>query len=270
MNYKLAAALGAAAFLAASHVAAQVTFYSQEGLRGQPFTVNGTVPNFDALRVQRSRVVGRRRARSLGSLRARELPRPLQRAFAAASIRRSSAMGLNDRVSSVRRVQRESAVRVRAAASGPAAIRIRTTRSTASGCTRPTSSPCARSSGRPSSAAGSSASRSCAITAPNVPGRDHRRRARRRDRSPDRQRSRQRRRDGDRCDRRCGRRRERRPPSGGRVYAQDVQRCAPSRARAGPSTGTSRTTSAARCTARSSASRRAATITVNGRGEPRV
>jgi uncharacterized protein YcfJ len=47
LKKSLQAALALGAVFAASHAAAQVTFYSQEGLRGRAFAVNGTIDNFD-------------------------------------------------------------------------------------------------------------------------------------------------------------------------------------------------------------------------------
>ena len=47
MNRNLAA-LGLSLTLAAPLAGAEVTFYSQEGLHGRAFTVNGTVENFEA------------------------------------------------------------------------------------------------------------------------------------------------------------------------------------------------------------------------------
>ena len=48
MPTPLRAALFAATAVAASSVAAQVTFYSQEGFRGRTFVVSGVVDNFDS------------------------------------------------------------------------------------------------------------------------------------------------------------------------------------------------------------------------------
>ena len=105
MNHKLAAALGAAAFLAASHVAAQVTFYSQEGLRGQPFMVNWTVSNFEhsGFNDRASSVVverGRWEVCEHANFRGR------CNVLSRGQYPTLSAMGMNDRVSSVRRVER--------------------------------------------------------------------------------------------------------------------------------------------------------------------
>jgi uncharacterized protein YcfJ len=104
MNTKLKAALGVATFLAASLAAAQATFYSQEGLRGQPFTVNGTVDNFDgsgfndrasSVIIQRGRWEVCEHAYFRGRCTVLE---PGQYPSL-------GAIGLNDRVSSVRRVR---------------------------------------------------------------------------------------------------------------------------------------------------------------------
>jgi uncharacterized protein YcfJ len=104
MNTTLKAALGVAIFLAASLAAAQVTFYSQEGLRGQPFMVNGTVDNFDgsgfndrasSVIIQRGRWEVCEHAYFRGRCTVLE---PGQYPSL-------GAIGLNDRVSSVRRVR---------------------------------------------------------------------------------------------------------------------------------------------------------------------
>ena len=47
MNRSIAVAWGLATSLAAPLAAAEVTFYSQEGLYGRAFTVSGTVENLD-------------------------------------------------------------------------------------------------------------------------------------------------------------------------------------------------------------------------------
>ena len=46
MSKSLLAVVGGAALVAALQANAQITFYSQEGFRGQPYTANWTVPNF--------------------------------------------------------------------------------------------------------------------------------------------------------------------------------------------------------------------------------
>src|SRR5215208_747099 len=46
MNRKLKSALAVAALLAATHAAAQVTFYEGEGFRGRAFTTNSEVGDF--------------------------------------------------------------------------------------------------------------------------------------------------------------------------------------------------------------------------------
>ena len=101
MNKTLTAALGAATLVAALNAAAQVTFYSQEGMRGRPFAVNGTVENFDgsgfndrasSVIVQRGRWEVCEHAYFRGAC---TVLRPGQYPSLA-------AMGLNDSISSVR------------------------------------------------------------------------------------------------------------------------------------------------------------------------
>lgn len=101
MKTTLTAALGVAALLAASQAAAQLTFYSEQGLRGRAFAVNGTIENFDgsgfndrasSVIVQRGQWEVCEHARFRGSC---TVLRPGQYPSLA-------AMGLNDRVSSVR------------------------------------------------------------------------------------------------------------------------------------------------------------------------
>jgi uncharacterized protein YcfJ len=104
MTTMLKAALGVATFLVASHAAAQVTFYSQEGLRGQPYMVNGTIDNLDrsGFNDRASSVViqrGRWEVCEHAYFRGRcTILEPGQYPSL-------EAMGLNDRVSSVRRVR---------------------------------------------------------------------------------------------------------------------------------------------------------------------
>jgi uncharacterized protein YcfJ len=101
MKTTLTAALGVAAILVASHAAAQVTFYSEEGLRGRAFSVNGAVPNLDgtgfndrasSVIVQRGQWEVCQHAHFEGTC---TVLRPGQYPSL-------GAMGLNDRVSSVR------------------------------------------------------------------------------------------------------------------------------------------------------------------------
>lgn len=101
MKTTLTAALGVAAMLTAAHAAAQVTFYSEEGLRGRAFSVNGTIPNLDgsgfndrasSVVVQRGRWEVCQDANFQGNC---TVLRPGQYPSL-------GAMGLNDRVSSVR------------------------------------------------------------------------------------------------------------------------------------------------------------------------
>ena len=104
MKTTLKAALGAAALLVASTAAAQVTFYSEEGLRGRAFAVNGTVDNLDgsgfndrasSVVVQRGRWEVCQHASFQGSC----------TVLTPGQYPSLSAMGLNDRISSVRRVR---------------------------------------------------------------------------------------------------------------------------------------------------------------------
>ena len=71
--------VAAVALLAAGHALAQVTFYEGEGFRGRAFAAGRTVDNFANVRLQRSRLLCRRRSWPLGSLRGRRLQRPLRR-----------------------------------------------------------------------------------------------------------------------------------------------------------------------------------------------
>jgi uncharacterized protein YcfJ len=99
------AALGAAFGLVSLQAGAQVTLYSQPELRGQPYTVNGTIPNLDgsgyndrasSVVVQRGRWEVCEHANFSGrcvTLQPGQYPN-------------LGAMGLNDRVSSVRRAGR--------------------------------------------------------------------------------------------------------------------------------------------------------------------
>ena len=104
MNNLLKGAMATALLVAATQAAAQVTFYSQEGLSGRAFVVNGTVENFDgsgfndrasSVIVQRGRWEVCEHAFFQGRctvLVPGQYP----------SLR---AMGMNDRLSSVRRVR---------------------------------------------------------------------------------------------------------------------------------------------------------------------
>ena len=98
------AVVAAAALAAASQAAAQLTFYSQEGLRGRPFVVNGTVDNFDgsgfndrasSVVVQRGRWEVCEHAYFNGRC----------TVLVPGQYPSLSSMGMNDRVSSVRRVR---------------------------------------------------------------------------------------------------------------------------------------------------------------------
>ena len=99
-------ALGAVLALGALQVSAQVTLYSQPGLRGQPFSINGTMPNLDrsgfndrasSAVVQRGRWEVCEHANFGGRC---VMLHPGQYPNLA-------AMGLNDRVSSIRRASRK-------------------------------------------------------------------------------------------------------------------------------------------------------------------
>ena len=99
------AALGAVLILGAVQASAQVTLYSQPGLRGQPFSVNATIPNLDrtyfndrasSAVVQRGRWEVCEHANFGGRC---VLLQPGQ-------YPNLGAMGLNDRVSSIRRAGR--------------------------------------------------------------------------------------------------------------------------------------------------------------------
>ena len=175
--------------------------------------------------LQRSRIVGDRRSRPVGSVRARGLRRPLRRAAARASIRRSRYAGLSNQVSSVRRVS--------------AAVRTTATRRRRRLRQQPY--PYYPRYGERLYQADVVAVRAvvgppeqrCWVEQQQVAAggaaqrrrRDHRRHSGRRARAPDRQRPRQRRRDRRRRGRRRGRRLEREPRRP-QYYTQDVQRCA--------------------------------------------
>jgi uncharacterized protein YcfJ len=109
MKTTLTAAVATAAVLAATQVAAQVTFYSQEGLYGRSFIVNGVVDNFDGTGFNdraSSAVVerGRWEVCTDAHFRGRcAVLRPGQYPSLA-------AMGLDNAVSSVRRVRGNAAV----------------------------------------------------------------------------------------------------------------------------------------------------------------
>jgi uncharacterized protein YcfJ len=107
MSKSTTVALGAALALWSVHAFAQVTLYSQPGLRGQPFSVNNTVSNLDhsyfndrasSAVVERGRWEACEHANFGGRcvvLQPGQYPN-------------LGAMGLNDRVSSIRRVGRRS------------------------------------------------------------------------------------------------------------------------------------------------------------------
>ena len=153
-----------------NRAAAQITFYEREGFQGRSFTTEKQVGNFERFgfndRASSVVVVGDRwevceDARFSGRcvvLRPGRYPS-------------LAAMGLNDRVSSVRDVSRNA--RIDDNRYAPAPWRSTTTvGATTSGCTRRTSLQCARWSEHPSSDAGSSANKSRRIEAtPTFPER---------------------------------------------------------------------------------------------------
>lgn len=102
MKSLFSAALGAMLACGALQASAQVTLYSQPGLRGQPFSVNGTVPNLDGSGYNdraSSAVVDRGRWEVCEHANFRGRCVTLQRG----QYPNLSSMGLNDRVSSIRR-----------------------------------------------------------------------------------------------------------------------------------------------------------------------
>lgn len=108
MNWKLKAALGATAVLLATQAAAQVTFYEAEGFRGRSFTANNDVRNFE-------RTGFNDRASSLVVERGRwEVCVDARYEGSCVVVRRGSydslrGLGMNDRISSVRRVTQQAA-----------------------------------------------------------------------------------------------------------------------------------------------------------------
>ena len=105
MNYKPLLGLAAVAFC--THAAAQITFYESDHFRGRTFATSQPVSNFKQRRLQRPGVVGRGRARAVGSL------RRLRSTAAAASCCVAAApdplrnLGLENRISSVRPAPRD-------------------------------------------------------------------------------------------------------------------------------------------------------------------
>ncbi|HVE51343.1 MAG TPA: beta/gamma crystallin-related protein [Casimicrobiaceae bacterium] len=104
MKTTLKAALVTAAVLAAGQAAAQLTLYGQEGLRGRAFVVNDTVANFEqsGFNDRASSVIverGRWEACEDANFRGRCV---ILRRGQYPSL---AALGLNDRISSVRRVR---------------------------------------------------------------------------------------------------------------------------------------------------------------------
>jgi hypothetical protein len=157
MKQILTITLGLAALSVAWQASAQVTLYEREGLHGQVFTADRSVSDLErygfndrasSAIVQRGQWQVCEHANFEGSC---TILRPGQYPSLA-------AMGMNDRISSLRKVQGSS--KHAYAPAPPVAARIPTIRSMVKGCTRPTSWPCAPSSGRPSSAAGWNNSRS--------------------------------------------------------------------------------------------------------------
>jgi uncharacterized protein YcfJ len=78
MNCKPLLGLAAVAFC--THAAAQITFYEADHFRGRTFATSQAVSNFKSAGFNDQGVVGRGRARALGSLRRRQISRPLRRA----------------------------------------------------------------------------------------------------------------------------------------------------------------------------------------------
>ena len=109
MNAMLKSALVVAAVAWATHAAAQITFYEREGFDGRTFTTDRQVGNFE-------RYGFNDRASSVVVARGRwEVCEDLRFSGRCAVLRRGSypslaAMGLNDRVSSVRTVNRNARV----------------------------------------------------------------------------------------------------------------------------------------------------------------
>ncbi|HVF62502.1 MAG TPA: beta/gamma crystallin family protein [Casimicrobiaceae bacterium] len=120
MKSKLKVAVAGVALVCATSASAQLTFYGQEGFRGRSFPVNATIENFDgsgfndrasSVIVERGRWELCQDAFFRGSC---TVLRPGQYPSLA-------AMGLNDRVSSVRRVRANAEPRVAYAPPPPAA-----------------------------------------------------------------------------------------------------------------------------------------------------
>lgn len=106
MKTLVSTALGAALVLGALQASAQVTLYSQPGLRGQPYSINGTVPNLDRTDFNdraSSAVVQRGRWEVCEHADFRGRCVMLQ----PGQYPNLGAMGLNDRVSSIRRASRK-------------------------------------------------------------------------------------------------------------------------------------------------------------------
>lgn len=102
MKVVLATALGAVLAAGAMPASSQVTLYSQQGLRGQPYSINGTVPNLNGSGFNdraSSAVVQRGRWEVCEHANFRGRCTVLQ----PGQYPSLGAMGLNDRVSSIRR-----------------------------------------------------------------------------------------------------------------------------------------------------------------------
>ena len=88
MKKAIGMTIGFAAAFVALQAAAQVTLYSQEGLRGAVFTANRTINDLTGLWVQRPRVVAGGSRRAMGGVRAPEFPGALRNAARPGNIRR--------------------------------------------------------------------------------------------------------------------------------------------------------------------------------------
>ncbi len=123
MNAMLKSALVVAAVAWATHAAAQITFYEREGFDGRTFTTDRQVGNFE-------RYGFNDRASSVVVARGRwEVCEDLRFSGRCAVLRRGSypslaAMGLNDRVSSVRTVNRNARVEDDRYAPAPVAAQV--------------------------------------------------------------------------------------------------------------------------------------------------
>ncbi len=143
MKKLLFASLGISAALLAPLAAAQVTFYEQEGFRGRTFTTNGPINNLDHSGFNdraSSAIVDRGNWQVCENSDFRGqciVLRPGQYPSL-------GTMGMNNRISSIRRVRRRTELLHMRRRRRSSRRRIRITRTTASACTPPTSSRSAR------------------------------------------------------------------------------------------------------------------------------